>query len=308
MVTNEVREWRSEEFDAVFSLLSDADISADVGGFDPEGPLSVDCGAAQTIQESYDTSDGGVFLVAESTGNNGGICGTAGVIVGTRVSYARSGASVSTPEETTAAARRVVALATSSREQSVILRELLRKAENHARRKGAEEMIALAFPLNDDSLLRRPDRALLEEMGYLELPAQLGGGVAARQYGKPLVEAALSRKDDSALAETGAYNGIAEAVVAAILTIAIIAAVTSVGTLMGLDVDPLIGATDNRGIGAPLTTQELGSLLRDETLQRTDIDGSNTGETRQWQDLNAEEQREEAALMNVISGKDVRLK
>ena len=79
---------------------------------------------------------------------------------------------------------------------------------------------------------------------------------------------------------------------------------------MGLE---LLPSNDNRGIGMPLSTEELQRLKQDEQLQRTDIDGQKSiegagaGGSRQWEDLNAEERREEVALMKIIQGRDFRL-
>lgn len=84
---------------------------------------------------------------------------------------------------------------------------------------------------------------------------------------------------------------------------------------MGLEVSP-VGSSDNRGMGTPLSQEELQQLQYDETLQRTDLDGGgrkeagigNDASIRAWEDLTDEERREEAALMKIIQGQDVRIR
>ena len=59
-------------------------------------------------------------------------------------------------------------------------------------------------------------------------------------------------------------------------------------------------------------------MERDETLQRTDLDGGRgttkeemiggSSSVRQWKDLSFEEQQEEGALMTIIQGRNPRLK
>jgi len=78
-----------------------------------------------------------------------------------------------------------------------------------------------------------------------------------------------------------------------------------VANVMGFE---LIPSDYNGGIGTPLSTQELQFLEQEEQLKRTDIDSQQTKGIRQWNDLSSEEQREEAALMKIIQGEDVRLK
>jgi hypothetical protein len=74
---------------------------------------------------------------------------------------------------------------------------------------------------------------------------------------------------------------------------------------MGFEVLPS-SATDNRGVGAPLSVEEVLRLKEDEKLKRSRIDGEQT--TRQWEELGDEERREEAALMKIIQGQDVRIR
>jgi hypothetical protein len=56
-----VRDQKDEDEVGIRSLLSSA------ASFDPEGPLDIDCGGPQALQESYDPDDGGCFLVAMTT-------------------------------------------------------------------------------------------------------------------------------------------------------------------------------------------------------------------------------------------------
>ena len=74
---------------------------------------------------------------------------------------------------------------------------------------------------------------------------------------------------------------------------------------MGLEVLPS-SATDNRGVGTPLSIEEVLRLKEDEKLKRSNIDGEQT--TRPWEELGDEERREEAALMKIIQGQDVRIR
>ena len=62
---------------------------------------------------------------------------------------------------------------------------------------------------------------------------------------------------------------------------------------------------DNRGLGSPLTTQELRQLQKDESLQRRSL--SDMQEERD-KDALLEDAREDVALLRVITGQDIRLK
>ena len=66
-----------------------------------------------------------------------------------------------------------------------------------------------------------------------------------------------------------------------------------------------INNNNNRGLGRPLSTEDLRQLLQDEQLKRTTIDPMN--EKREWNDLSLEERREEMALLQVIQGQDIRI-
>jgi len=63
-------------------------------------------------------------------------------------------------------------------------------------------------------------------------------------------------------------------------------------------------AAINRGLGRPLTSQDLGQLLQDEQLKRTTL----SLDDREWNDLTLEEKREELALLQVIQGQNIRIK
>jgi hypothetical protein len=288
----QIREWQEEDVDQIQSLLSDSSATS----FDPEGSLTVDCGSSDAIQESYNE---GCFLVATDDNNSSKILGTAALIVGTQVSYLKSGASISTPA-VTGAVRRVCTA--NTRDNESILRLLLNDIQARAYTLGANELIMLAYPST-----RRPNSALVEKLGYRELPTKLPG-VDATQYAKKLGSATESNRandniaTDSSEKNNSAITGIA---IAALLSTFILAAFGFVGNFMGFEVLPS-SATDNRGVGAPLSVEEVLRLKEDEKLKRSNIDGEQT--TRQWEELGDEERREEAALMKIIQGQDVRIR
>ena len=271
--------------------------------FDPEGPLEVDVGSAARIAEAYDPSDGGCLLIAEAAGAGGGdgsaslLVGTVGLVLGTQVEYLRSGASVSAPRSRiTGALRRACCLAGGDTEKERILRALLAGAEDRAREGGADVLVALAYPVEgaggkedqEAVVVRRPDASLLERCGYSPLPTQLGGGgIDVVQYGKELVgsdgesggkAAAVEAEAEAAAAIPGGGTGAAAADAAVALSLALTGLALLLGgvaALLGLDVGG--GSADNRGIGAPLTREELVRLREDERLQRTDLDGGSGG-------------------------------
>lgn len=167
-----IRDWDQGEGDQIRSLLS----SFTTKGFDPEGPLEIDCGSETLLKESYDAQDGGCMLVATTDDKEKMIVGTAALIAGTPVTYLKSGASVSSPDTITGAVRRVCSASSSNQES--ILRALLEEIENRATQAGVSELIVLAYPSSD---VHRPNGKLLEGMGYSELPVDL---VGVRQYSK----------------------------------------------------------------------------------------------------------------------------
>ncbi len=190
----------------------------------------------------------------------------------------------------------------NTRDNESILRLLLNDIQARAYTLGANELIMLAYPST-----RRPNSALVEKLGYRELPTKLPG-VDATQYAKKLGSATESNRandniaTDSSEKNNSAITGIA---IAALLSTFILAAFGFVGNFMGFEVLPS-SATDNRGVGAPLSVEEVLRLKEDEKLKRSRIDGEQT--TRQWEELGDEERREEAALMKIIQGQDVRIR
>ena len=183
-----IRDWE-EQSDVkgpdIYSFLNSAiesTCSRDIYGivFDPEGPLDYDCGTDESIRESYDTEDGSCFLVATRTSelSNNSIVGTAAVVVGTSVSYMKSGASLSTPQIVTGAIRRVAIKVDhddstdDKNDDNFLLQDLLVRIESHAKHEGVQELILLAYPSSSSSSLSylRPSPQLVESMGYIELP------------------------------------------------------------------------------------------------------------------------------------------
>jgi hypothetical protein len=320
-----VRDWKYGDEAGIRSLLSSS-----ASKFDPEGPLDIDCGGPQALQESYDLDDGGCFLVATTTttttttdkhSDSETILGTAGLIVGTQIQYLQSGASIAAPPKVTGAIRRVCCRASKQeQESSNILRALLMTLETRALEQQATELIILAYPGTTNTeittSIARPTFALLEDIGYQPLPVHLGG-INAKQYWKQLDRRKLLQKpetlehkdaslDNTKQKKEESSTGMVRdtAIGGGVLTFLLIA-ILSVATILGFDVSLSV---DNRGLGAPLYTQELQRLQQDEKLKRTDLDaGVGSGGARQWTDLNAEELREEAALMKIIQGETVRL-
>lgn len=288
-----IREWQDEDVDQIQSLLSDTVPAS----FDPEGPLTVDCGSSKAILESY--NEGGCFLVAIEDDNKSEILGTAALTVGTQISYLKSGASISTPTITGAVRR--VCTANSTRDNESILRLLLKEIEARANILGADELIMLAYPS-----ARRPSSDLVERLGYRELPATLRG-VDATQYAKVLDSATESNiaADDKIVTENNNSSTIAGTAIAALFTTFLLVSFGFIANFMGLEVLPS-PATVNRGVGTPLSIEEVWRLKEDEKLKRSDIDVKQTN--RQWEELGDEERREEAALMKIIQGEDVRIR
>jgi hypothetical protein len=274
------------------------------------------------------------------------VVGTAGLILGTQVQYLSSGSSYSTPTKVTGAIRRVcctsppstrgssylsMVSSTSEHDQSTILKAMLLEVEARARQKGATELILLAYPQRyTTSLMARPTPKLVSELGYqpqgrLDVPLRGGDGIETiQQYYKVL------KYDDSVFhikrsiatttAETTGAIGSSRFVspvggIVVFFLSSILAFAIGVANLLGLEVSP-VGSSDNRGIGIPLSQEELYKLQQDETLQRTDLDGNagpvasvdTDASIRAWDDLTDEERREEAALMKIIQGQDVRIR
>jgi len=285
-----IREWREDDVKEIQSLLSDSVQSA----FDPEGPLEVDCGSAAAIQESYN-GDGGCFLVATNDTNDSEILGTAALIVGTQIAYLKSGASISTAAIIGAVRRVCTVKDADALSSDSIIHKLLNEVETRAAQAGAAQLIMLAYPST-----RRPTPELLQSLGYLEFPAKLPG-VDAIQYGKVLSDDTNTEAAD--VDTSTSNNAVGDAAVGTLFVTVLLIAFGFVANLMGFEI---LSSADNRGVGSPLSIQEVQRLEQDEQLKRTDLDGDQ--QTRQWEDLGMEERREEAALMRIIQGQDVRAK
>lgn len=360
----EIRDWDVGDGTYITNLLSQQSIGSS-SNFDPEGPLEIDCGSEASIRASYNNNredgDGACMLVAErmdisdddiiaddilpgdttATNINTGrrIVGTAALIVGTPITYMKSGSSMSTPA-ITGAIRRVCAIDAGDRNGEendngsngdddddgalFVLRKLLMQIEIRAMEAGVDELIILAYPAASPQ--NRPNAELLEGMGYARLPSELKG-VDVEQYGKtldtnndntaPLLLGNDGVSESSSGGGANVNNGalIQDAAIALSFLGTIAIALFSIANFMGLELIPSNDG-NNRGIGSPLSVQELASLKQDEKLQRTDLDGGSQGGVsnqmidggRQWNELTYEERQEEGALMKIIQGQDVRLK
>jgi len=174
-----IRDFEAGDGAAVLDLLQDNE-----SGFDPEGPIHIDCGSDAALEESY-CQDGGCFLVAvKDDNNNNEIVGTVGLVVGTSITYLKTGDSILTGA-ITGAVRRVcsqaVSLQASTSEST--LQALLAEIEKRAMNAHVNELIILAYP----SLTCRPSPPLLTKLGFKQLPAQLSGADAL-QFGKRLLD------------------------------------------------------------------------------------------------------------------------
>ena len=215
--TISIRDWGEEQkgtnitighFELYSFLKKFAGIESNDGTvFDPEGLLEYDCGSDTSIAECYDKEDGSRFLVATHTttkkSNKSTIVGTAAIVVGTSVSYMKSGSSLSTPQIVTGAIRRCcVAIKADDKDDdtddddddtddddNLLLQDLLEMIESHAKQVGVQELILLAYnpPTTSTTSYKRPTPDLVESMGYSELPTmkkRLGNNVL--QYRKLL--------------------------------------------------------------------------------------------------------------------------
>jgi len=318
-----IREWTSGDGPAIYIFLQQ---EQSLTVFDPEGSLDMDCRTETLLEESYDPDDGGCFLVVE---HNGLVVGTAGLIVGTQIQYQKSGASLSSPQQVTAAIRRCCVKMSGSHTSRDILKQLLIQVEERAKQQKATELIAWAYPLGqNEQQLAKPTPALLEEIGYKALPyEQQLPGVDAIQYAKD-----LSMERDSAVSTTPRTersrddntqnDALIASGLAAIAISIILGAWFAIAQFMGLDttlLDDMSSSSSsygggaavnvNRGLGRPLSKEDLNQLLQDEQLKRKTLDsddsGSNAG--RDWKDLTVEERREEMALLQVIQGQNIRV-
>mmetsp|Transcript_5479 Transcript_5479/g.6403 ORF Transcript_5479/g.6403 Transcript_5479/m.6403 type:complete len:386 (-) Transcript_5479:7-1164(-) len=295
-----IRDWKEGDGKYIMDLLLSAESS-----FNPEGPLEIDCGSEESIKESY-SEDGACMLVATTTTDDGKsdrIIGTAALIVGTSVTYLKSGASLSSGT-ITGAIRRVCAVANDGIDtEDSILQSLILKIESRAAEAGVGDLIALAYPA---TTYHRPKVALLEKMGYSKLPENMDG-VDVVQYCKSMDRDVVVESNTEGSLGRSTNGEIQDVAVAASFLTVLFLALIGISSFMGLE---LIPSSDNRGIGSPLSVQELELLRQDEKLQRTDLDGGQTTNPggRQWKDLSFEERQEEGALMKIIQGQDARLK
>ena len=285
------------------------------------------------------------------------LVGTAGLIVGTPIQYQTSGSSMSSPEMTAAVRRCVVCLPALPPHKSVkatdflsakfIQKKLLVAIEERAMQAKATQLIGLAYPSSTSSSIQlKPTFCLMEELGYKALPQQLPG-LDAIQCGKELPSRSTiinssTRSSSSSSrtlgtptaavveppSSTTTSSSLSEVAVAVAILVGIIwGGTASVGQLLGFDMSlndsSAINVNVNRGLGRPLSTEDLGQLLQDEQLQRTTLDGddgnnrnpkdvtasnSQSEDGRDWKDLSLEERREELALLQVIQGQNLRLK
>eukprot|EP00566_Odontella_aurita_P020698 CAMPEP_0113526364 /NCGR_PEP_ID=MMETSP0015_2-20120614/696_1 /TAXON_ID=2838 /ORGANISM="Odontella" /LENGTH=360 /DNA_ID=CAMNT_0000424673 /DNA_START=49 /DNA_END=1131 /DNA_ORIENTATION=- /assembly_acc=CAM_ASM_000160 len=285
----QVRDWREDDFPAISSLLGSSGTD-----FDPEGPLSADCGSVAAIAESYEADSGGCFLVAND--DDGCITGTAALVVGTPVTYLKSGASVSTPDVTGAVRRVFVADLLSPEQKEATLVAFMNEIEERSKRAGVSNIIALAY-----SDANRPTEDVLEKLLYVKDVQKSVPGLF--QFSKDI---SCSLEQVSKESEQEGNGTIFDVAIGTALVGVVAAAAFGFSSILGLG---FFSSADNGGVGTPLSSQELGALLRDEKLQRTDLDGNLDGNiAKEWGELDAEERREEGALMNIISGREVRLK
>ena len=182
----------------------------------------------------------------------------------------------------------------------------VQKSSAEAEKNRVSEIIVLAC--SSKAGVRRPHAALLESFGYEPAPDDLACG-DAKQYRKQLEPLSISKgampSDDVWRDGKQESKGtMADAAIAVLLLITVLLITAlAVANLLGLEVG--LTGRDNNGIGTPLSTQELWQLQRDKQLKHTDLDAS-MGRQQQWNDLATEELREEAALMKIIQGEDVR--
>ena len=307
-----VRDWEPGDAKDILDLLR----STEDGNFNPEGSLELDCATEAILKESYDSEDGNCFLLAElfkDGSSEAKLLGTAGLVVGTPVDYYASGASMSS-EKVIAAIRRCCCryVYSSSISSNEVLEVVLQNIEERAVAAGATELTVLAYqPPKDIAVaICKPTPSLLERLGYQKSLEQLKG-IDAVQYTKNLVDK-NERENLKGYRKTDATDStktlVASAIILGLLG-TLFGGWIGVAQFMGFDaVLPL--ATDttavNRGLGRPLSSDDVGQLLRDEQLKRKTLDNASHG--REWSDLSLEEKREEMALMQVINGQNIRIK
>jgi hypothetical protein len=307
-----LRNW--EEGDDVYGFLKK---SIPLGSsFDPEGPLETDVVSEAQLKESYRTDDNCFFLCAiDDADDSRRIMGTAGLITGTQVTYMKSGSSMASYVTTGAIRRVTVDPSLDPVVQESTLDALLREVDRRAQRtlssaslneedeSVVNQLIVLAYP---DTTLR-PTAPLLEKLGYQGLDTELGEVI---QYQKVLT---ADSNDDSkseeprpevasVKTESGVEKGFILLAATGISSFTFLGALWTIVQVLGLDAS-ISSSSMNRGIGTPLTTQELGSLMQDETLKRTTLLDDESSSVSKLEDL-----REDDAMMKIITGQDVRMK
>ena len=306
----QVREWNMGDFDEIYALLTTED-------FDPEGPLSSDCGSASAMRDAYNSEDGGCFLVATASGL---IVGTGALTAGTQVTTLSSGASVSKEGNVGAMRRAAVSADMSDEAQRVVWDALVLAIQRRAVQIDCVQLIALAFlapPAAPAVKSTRPTASILSSYGFSQgndLP-----GTHATQYTKDLqpgtgqtVSALTGRgTEEEAVRVRVARDGDLQrgirllvgrgsgVIIAASLVLTALGAV-GIASLLGLDLS-LDNSTNNRGLGTPLSSAQVRQLMKDETLKRSSLDSD-------YEQLSPEQLFEEEALRRVISGGQVRVK
>jgi len=181
-----IRDFRQGDGEAVYDLLSSAANKNGITSFDPEGPLEIDCGSDVAIQESY--CEDGCFLVVVQQEDDR-IVGCGGLVIGTPVTYLKSGTSVSSGT-ITGAIRRVCC-----KDQSVI-QPLLLEIEKRAAPVTTELIVLGYHPTmkQPSSSFHRPSAALLERLNYEALSNQMKG-LHATQYVKQITNSSLGARE-----------------------------------------------------------------------------------------------------------------
>jgi len=298
-----VRDWEEGDEKYIYEIISSAFIE-----FDPEGPFEEDCGSIDAIKKYYpnDNQDRGCLLVATDMTTTSKIIGIAALVVGSSITSFSSGSlTLSNPEQIKSAARRIYTINCKPSTQQSIISSLLNAIEIRARLSGANEIIALAYQCSC-----RPKQIDLESFDYHQLPPTRQAGVDVIQYRKflePFRESSTELNVDTTHSNTESNTSSTDIGILALLVTSLLAILFGVANFLGLEIFP--ANDNNRGIGTPLSIQELRVLKQDEQLKRTDLDreGVSSGE-RQWKDLDSEELREETALMKIIQGQDSRLR
>lgn len=300
----EVKEWERSEVAGICDLLT-------CNGFDPEGDISMDCCSPDALKMAYDSGDCSCFLVATAAGC---VVGTAALAAGTLVTTMASGASVSQAGTAAALRRAAVSVDLGQEAQEAVFEALLSEVERRAARGGCAQILALAYQPDQQRTPRglRMTSERLAARGYKA--GDVIQGTEVQQFAKKLGETscpvpvtASSRPKEGGVARdarllVGRGSGF---LIFASVAMTLVAAL-GVATVLGLDIS--IGSVENRGLGTPLSREEVRQLMADENLKRKSLDAAQDGRERGWGDLSVEERKEEEALLQVISGKDIRLK